>query len=391
MRLIKDLPLAGRTVFIRLDLNVPLERHEDGTVTVTDDTRIREVLPTLQFARESQARVILASHLGRPDGKRDTRFSLEPVAQRLAVLLEDEVLLAEEAVGEGVELMVSTLRPGQVLLLENLRFYPGEEANQDAFVSKLCRLAEVYINDAFGACHRKHASTFGMPASGLIPDCGIGLLIEKELRFLAPLLEKPEQPFVTLLGGSKVSDKIKTIQNLMKSSSSILIGGAMGHAFWLATGKSLPEGARLPSNVEVEAAKQVLEVASERKVRVEIPVDTVDGFDIGPKTVELFKSVLAGAKTVFWNGPLGWFERLPYQASTFEIAAFLAQSDATCITGGGDTVAAVHASGQAEHFAHLSTGGGAVLTFLEGNPLPGLQVLSEREFASPKPLFRGGE
>ncbi len=365
---IQEIDITNKTVLMRLDFNVPLK---DGKIE--DDTRIREALPTIKYAIEKYAKLVLCSHLGRPDGRAKPEYSLEPVALHLAELLGRDVTLADDCVGEGIEMMAKSLKNGQVLLLENLRFHNAEEGNDPVFCHKLARLGDVYINDAFGTSHRKHASTYGVAA--LMPVKGVGLLIEKEIKFLDKLVHHPEEPFYTILGGSKVSDKIKTIESLMKHVDGLLIGGAMMYAFWAAQGRALPEGAKKPSADDVEHAKGILRDAARREIPVLVAEDTVDAFDIGPQSVEKFSAFLQNAKTIFWNGPLGWFEKKPYDAGTFAIAEVIAGLSATKVVGGGDTVSAVHASGFAEKFDHLSTGGGAVLEYLEEGKLPGIEIL----------------
>lgn len=372
---IRDLKLHGKSVFMRLDFNVPLSEPVDGRRTIEDDTRIQEAMPTIRFALEKGAKLVLASHLGRPDGKKDPRFSLEPVASHLAQLLEIDVTLADDCVGEGIELMVQSLKPGQVLLLENLRFHKGEEGNDPDFVRRLAKLCEVYVTDAFGTAHRKHASTYGVAA--IAPVKGMGFLIEKELKFLDPLLENPAKPFYAILGGSKVTDKLKTIDALLRRVDGLLIGGAMAHAFWAVQGDTVPAGAKQPKPEDVEAARAILKHAREKEIPLLTPADTNAGFDIGPKTVVRFTDFLKSAQTVFWNGPLGWFEKPEYAEGTFAVARALAETSAVKVVGGGDTVSAVKQSGVSEKFEHLSTGGGAVLEYLEGNGLPGIDILKD--------------
>jgi len=376
IRHIKDLEISGKALFLRVDFNVPLSApNENGERTVEDDSRIRESLETIQYAIEKGARIILASHLGRPDGKRKTEYSMEPVAQTLSALLGKEVTLADDCVGDGIEMMIQTMKNGQVLLLENLRFHAGEETNDPEFARRLARLGQVYVNDAFGTAHRKHASTYGVPS--LMPVRGMGFLIDKELRFLDPLLHGPRKPFFAVLGGSKVSDKIKTIHSLMRRVDGLLIGGAMAHAFWIAQGDTLPAGSKQPKPEDVEAAKALFKEARARELPLIVPADTNQGFDIGPKTIAKFIEILSKAQTIFWNGPLGWFEKPEYSTGTFEVARAVAQLEAVKVVGGGDTVSAIKKSGVAEHFDHLSTGGGAVLEYLEGNSLPGIDILKQ--------------
>ncbi|MEN9723381.1 MAG: phosphoglycerate kinase [Pseudomonadota bacterium] len=371
---IRDFDLNGKAVFLRLDLNVPLtDADSNGHRSVADDNRIREALPTIRLAQEKGAKIIIASHLGRPDGKVKREFSLEPVAAHLAELLGEEVTLADDCIGEGIELMASALKNGQILLLENLRFHAGEESNDPEFAAKLARLAQVYITDAFGTAHRKHASTYGVPS--LMTSKGMGLLIEKELKYLDPLLAQPKRPFYAVLGGSKVTDKIATIDSLLKQVDGLLIGGAMAHAFWAAQGDTVPAQAKQPKPEDVEAAKQVMREAKRRGIPCIIPADTNGGFDIGPKTVAAFSTFLKQAGTIFWNGPLGWFEKPEYAVGTFEVAKAVAETSALKVVGGGDTVSAIQQSGTGAQFDHLSTGGGAVLEYLEGHGLPGIEIL----------------
>ena len=380
IRSIRDMRIANRAVFLRLDFNVPLGAVDgSGERAVEDDTRIQEALPTIKHAIAAGARVVMASHLGRPDGKRKPEFSLEPVARRLATLLGQEVTLADDCVGDGIELMIKSMKAGQTLLLENLRFHAGEEANDPEFVKRLGRLGEVYITDAFGTSHRKHASTYGVPST--TPDRGMGFLIEKELKFLDPLLHSPKKPFYAILGGAKVTDKIKTVESLMRSTDGLLVGGAMAHAFWVAQGDTLPAGSKAPKPEDVDAARKLMKEAKARDLPLMIAADTNQGCDIGEKTIRKFCDRLADAKTIFWNGPLGWFEKPEFARGTYEVARFVAELPALKVIGGGDTVSAIKKSGYADKFDHLSTGGGAVLEYLEGDGLPGIEILrlSNRE------------
>lgn len=371
---IRDLNISNKQVFMRVDFNVPLSSPDaSGERHIEDDSRIQESLPTIKYAIESGAKLILASHLGRPDGKRKPEFSLEPTAKRLAALLGQEVTLADDCVGDGVELMAQGMKNGQVILLENLRFHAEEEANDPAFSSRLARLGQIYINDAFGTAHRKHASTYGIPS--IAPIKGMGFLIEKELKYLDPLLNDPKKPFYAILGGAKVTDKIKTIESLMRKVNGLLIGGAMAHAFWVAQGDTIPSGAKQPKSDDVEAARNIQKLAKKQEMPLLVPADTNLGFDIGPKTIQKFSEFLANAKTIFWNGPLGWFEKPEYAVGTYEVARAVAKLSAIKVVGGGDTVSAIKASGFAPQFDHLSTGGGAVLEYLEGNGLPGIDIL----------------
>ncbi|MCC7441078.1 MAG: phosphoglycerate kinase [Bdellovibrionales bacterium] len=372
---IRDFELKNQRVFIRVDFNVPLsEPDAEGLRKVEDDNRIQEALPTIKYALEQNAKVILASHLGRPKSKPDPKYSLEPVATHLANLLGVDVTLADDCVGEGIELMTQGLKQGQVLLLENLRFHGGEEACTPDFVNGLLRLTDVYINDAFGTSHRKHASVYGLPKAA--PKKGVGFLIEKELQFMDKLLHAAPKPFYLLLGGAKVSDKIETLQSLMRNADGVLVGGAMAFAFDAARGTKVPANAKQPAPEDVRAAATILKEAERRDIPVLLPEDLVEAFDIGPKTVDRFCRFLGGAKTVFWNGPLGWFEKPEYSGGTFAVAKFLAELPGVLkVVGGGDTVSAVKVSGHEAGFDHLSTGGGAVLEYLVGNGLPGIDVL----------------
>jgi phosphoglycerate kinase len=399
---IRDLDLAHKHVLIRVDFNVPLT--EDGS-EITDDTRIRETLPTIQYAIEHKAKVILASHLGRPKGKPNPKYSLRPVVDRLRLLLDHtigervNVAFSPDCIGEIAQELSRQLESGQVLLLENLRFHPEEEKNDPEFAKKLASLCEIYVNDAFGSAHRAHASTEGI--AHFVPQAAAGLLIEKELTYLGTALEEPARPFVAIIGGAKVSDKIGVIDNLLGKVDAILIGGGMAYTFLRAqgqeTGKSLVEADK------IETAALALKKAEERGVRFLLPVDHVladrfapdaatqifagDGafpaewmaLDIGPKTIELFAAEIAAAQTVVWNGPMGVFELPAFAAGTTAVAqAVAANTAATTIVGGGDSVAAVKQSGMADRIKHISTGGGASLEFLEGKRLPGVEALSEK-------------
>lgn len=367
---VRDLPLAGKSVFLRLDFNVPIEAGK-----VTDDSRIAEALPTIRHCVQAGAKVVIGSHLGRPEGKRDPRYSLEPVAVHLSGALGQEVTLADDCVGEGIELLVKSQKSGSVLLLENLRFHAGEEANDPEFVMKLGALCEVYVNDAFGTAHRKHASTYGLAA--LAQTKAMGFLIEKELKFLEPLVKDPAKPFYAVLGGSKVTDKIKTIEALLRSVSGICIGGAMAHAFWAVNGTPIPKDAKQPKPEDVEAARAILRAAKNKEIPILLPSDTNGGFDIGLRTIEEFSKFLRNGRTIFWNGPLGWFEKPEYSVGTFEMAQAISEMASIKIVGGGDTVSAVKQSGYSGGFDHLSTGGGAVLEFIENGSLPGIDILRQ--------------
>jgi len=386
---IRDLDVAGKRVLVRVDFNVPLENGAVG-----DDTRIQAALPTIQYLIDQKAKTILCSHLGRPKGKPDPAYSLSPVGVRLSQLLGREVRTAPDCVGPSVLDLVTAMQPGDTLLLENLRFHPEEEANEDGFARALASLADVYVDDAFGSAHRAHASTDGVAKH--LPAVA-GFLMERELNFLGRALTNPTRPFVAILGGAKVSDKIAVIENLLGRVDRLLIGGGMANTFLRAQGKEVGES--LVENDKLEVARDLLQKGTSKLV---LPVDAViaDRFDagalrrtvvvdavpaswrildIGPGTVEQFKEHLRGARTVVWNGPMGVFEMAPFAEGTFAIARALAElSGATTIVGGGDSAAAVEQAGVAERITHVSTGGGASLEFLEGRELPGVAVLQER-------------
>lgn len=384
---IRDLDLQNKRVFIRVDFNVPLA---DGGQTITSDKRIRASLPTIQYALDRGAAVILASHLGRPKGKPNPEMSLKPVARRLQELLGRPVTMAPDCVGPEVEAMLP--EPGQVLLLENLRFHPEEEANDPEFSRKLASLCDVYVNDAFGSAHRAHASTVGMIR--FVPKAAAGLLMEKELEYLTKVTGNPDRPCVAILGGAKVSDKIEVIQNLLKIADRVLIGGAMAYTFLRAQGKSA--GKSLVEEDKIELARQLL-LAADGKLL--LPVDHVVadepregagyelleeipagkmGLDIGPKTVELYSREIARAKTIIWNGPMGVFEKPPFDRGTVAVAQAVAASGAVSVVGGGDSEKAVQSAGVADKITHISTGGGASLEFLAGLELPGVVALTEK-------------
>ncbi len=388
-----DIELGGRRVFLRADLNVPLDEHGE----VADATRLRAVAPTVQALRRAGARIILASHLGRPKGKRVASLSLAPVARYLAEALDCPVPLAGDCVGPEVESAVSQLRDGELLLLENLRFHPQEETNDPAFAAQLAALADVYVNDAFGAAHRAHASTHGI-AQRLRPAVA-GLLMQRELDYLSGALVDPTPPVVVLLGGAKVSGKLAIVKHLLDSADRLLIGGAMAFTFLLA--KGLKVGASLVDPGMVDEAQTVLKEAEQRGVSVLLPSDVavaaersfggelrivpVDqipaemiGLDIGPATCKVFAQALADAGTIIWNGPMGVFETPPFDAGTMNVANAVAASAAMSVAGGGDTDRAVHQAGIAEHISFISTGGGAFLEFLQGRELPGIAILDDR-------------
>ena len=387
MRLIDQLELRGKRVFIRVDFNVPLENG-----TVADATRIEAALPTIRYAREHGARIVLASHLGRPKGAPKPGLSLAPVLAALADRLGAPVQMASDCVGPDVEAAVNGLRAGDVLLLENLRFHAEEERNDEGFARALARLADVYVNDAFGTAHRAHASTVGMVR--FVRARAAGFLLQRECEYLGKVLRAPDRPLVAILGGAKVSDKIQVIRSLLVRVDTLLIGGAMAYTFLRAQGRET--GRSLIEPDQVGLAGELLKAAGDRRVQMLLPTDHVVaaearagsaattvrdipadkiGLDIGPQTIEQFRVAIAAARTIFWNGPLGMFEVPPFDAGTMAIAAAVADSAAVSVVGGGDSVAAVMRSGRADAITHISTGGGASLEFLEGVPLPGLTAL----------------
>jgi phosphoglycerate kinase len=390
-RSIKDLDLAGRRVLMRVDFNVPIKNG-----TIKDDTRIRASLPTIQYAIDHGARaVVLCSHLGRPKGKPSSEFSLKPVAARLSELLKRPVTFAEDCVGEPARKAVESAPAGGVVLLENLRFHAEEEKNDPAFAQQLASLADVYVNDAFGSAHRAHASTEGVVRQ--IKESAAGLLMAAELEHLGRVLEHPDKPFVAILGGAKVSDKLEVIENLIPRVDALLIGGAMAYTFFKA--RHLPVGTSLVEDDLLQAAREIEERAKARNLRLELPVDHVVapkleagapaetlavtdpaigdrmGLDIGPKTIETYRSVIAGAKTVIWNGPMGVFEIDAFAKGTIEVAKAVASVKGTTVIGGGDSIAAVAKAGVTDRITHISTGGGASLEFLGGRELPGVAAL----------------
>ena len=371
---IRDFKLKGKKLFLRLDFNVPLSDPDaEGLRHVEDDNRIKEAIPTIQYAKEQGAKIIIASHLGRPKGKVNEAFSLLPAADRLAELMNCQVMLADDCIGEGIELKTSQIQNGEIMVLENLRFHKEEEENDLEFAQKLARFCDIYITDAFGTAHREHASTYRLPS--IVGDKGMGFLIEKELRYFDTMLNAPVAPFYLILGGAKVSDKIKTIHSLFKRVQGVLVGGAMAYAFMKAKGQKIPPEWKQPAPEDVEAAKELLAEAERKNIPFLLPSDTNEGFDIGPNTIKEYCKFLANAKMVFWNGPLGWFEKKEYSTGTMEVAEFLSELQCMKVVGGGDTVSAINQSGFAMKFDHLSTGGGAALEYLEQEGLPGIEIL----------------
>ncbi len=390
---IKDIVVADKRVLVRVDFNVPLTAEGQ----VSDDTRIVAALPTIRYLVDQQAKVILMSHLGRPKGKIDPKFSLQPVAARLSELLERRVVFATDCVGEVAQEAVAKLAAGEVLLLENLRFHAEEEKNEAEFAEQLAKLGDIYVNDAFGTAHRAHASTEGV--TQYLQPAACGFLLEKEIKFLGDALANPARPFVAILGGAKVSDKIAVVQNLLSKVDSLLIGGGMANTFLVAQGKQL--GKSLVETERVTLAKELLEQATRQGVQLHLPIDAVVApsldsesaqvvsidavpaeamvLDIGPATRKHFAALLTDAKLIVWNGPMGVFERVNFAAGTRSLAEAIANTQAISIVGGGDSAAAIAQAGLADAITHISTGGGASLEFLEGKELPGVAALTERD------------
>jgi phosphoglycerate kinase len=391
VKIINELDLAAKRVFIRVDFNVPQDKK---TGSITDDSRIRAALPTIVYALEQKARVILASHLGRPKGKRVPELTLLPVAERLSEILDREIIFPDDCIGDGVRKNVQELEERGVILLENLRFHPEEEANDPVFAEKLASLCQVYVNDAFGTAHRAHASTEGMVK--YVKEKAAGFLMEKELKYLGQLLENPARPFIAILGGAKVSDKISLIENLLTKVDAILICGGMAYTFLKAN--KLEVGKSLLEEDKIKTAQRLLERASVKNIKMLLPQDHVVApelskgvasevvpekgiprdqiaLDIGPETIAAFKEEIMNAKTIFWNGPAGAFEVEPFDHGTVELARAIAESPGLSVVGGGDSVAALRKSGLADRITHISTGGGAALEFVEGKKLPGVAAL----------------
>jgi len=397
---LRDLDVRGKRVLVRVDFNVPTEER-DGNIAITDDTRIRESLPTINHLREHGAKTILMAHFGRPKGKPVDKYSLRPVADYLHTVINHPVAFSHDTIGKIPEEIIGHMNEGDVTLLENVRFHPGEEANDPAFAEALAKLGDLYVNDAFGAAHRAHASTVGI--TKFVPQSAMGFLMEKEIQYLSHELAKPAKPFVVILGGSKVSDKIGVIKALMEKADSILIGGAMANTFWKAQG--VPIGSSRVEADKLDLAREILDLAKEKGVRLLLPVDALEAdkiepgatarntsrvmpghgitegwqaVDIGHATVSLYEDEIATAKTILWNGPVGIFEIPAFAIGTIAIAEALARSKATTIIGGGDSVTAVKQAGLADKMTFISTGGGASLELIEGKELPGIAALSDR-------------
>ena len=389
---VKDIDLKGKKVFVRCDFNVPMDENQN----ITDNTRIVAALPTIKYLLEQNCKIILASHLGRPKGEVKPEFSLKPVAKELSKLLGKEVIMANDVIGEDAMSKASNLKEGEIMLLENVRFHREETDNDPEFAKKLASMAEIFVNDAFGTAHRAHASTTGI--ADYIPGVA-GFLIEKELKFLGNAINNPERPFVAILGGAKVSDKIGVIDSLLDKVDTLMIGGGMAYTFFKAQGYNV--GNSLCEVEKTDLALEEMKKAKAKGVKLLLPIDTKigkefkpdtesktvawteipdewEGFDIGEKTIEMFKKELQNAKTVIWNGPLGLFEFDQFAIGTNEIAKTLADLDATTIIGGGDSAAAVTKAGLADKMTHISTGGGASLEFLEGKKLPGIECLQDK-------------
>ena len=389
---VKDIDLKGKKVFVRCDFNVPMDENQN----ITDNTRIKAALPTIKYLLEQNCKIILASHLGRPKGEVKPEFSLKPVAKELSKLLGKDIIMANDVIGEDATSKAENLKEGEIMLLENVRFHREETDNDPEFAKKLASMAEIFVNDAFGTAHRAHASTTGI--ADYIPGVA-GFLIEKELKFLGNAINNPERPFVAILGGAKVSDKIGVIDSLLDKVDTLMIGGGMAYTFFKAQGYNV--GNSLCEVEKTDLALEEMKKAKEKGVKLLLPIDTKigkefkpdtesktvawteipdewEGFDIGEKTIEMFKKELQNAKTVIWNGPLGLFEFDQFAIGTNEIAKTLADLDATTIIGGGDSAAAVTKTGLADKMTHISTGGGASLEFLEGKKLPGIECLQDK-------------
>ena len=391
-RTIEDLDVGGKKVLVRVDFNVPI----DGEGNITDDRRIKEALPTITYLSNKGAKVILMSHLGRPKGKFNPDFSLAPVSRRLSELLGIEIIFAKDVIGEDAISKANALGAGEIMLLENVRFHSEEEKNETQFAKRLSSLGEIFVNDAFGTAHRAHASTAGV--AEYLPSA-IGFLIKKELSFMGEAISNPEKPFVAILGGAKVSDKIGVIKNLMEKVDTLLVGGGMAYTFFRAMGREI--GKSIVEDDKIELAANILKEAESKSVKLLLPVDTVVAFefkedtdyltvdsdkipadymgmDIGEKTRDIYSQVIENAKTVIWNGPMGVFEMKPFAKGTYALAEAMSKVDGVTIIGGGDSAAAIEQLGFADKMTHISTGGGASLEFLEGKVLPGIDAVDER-------------
>ncbi len=397
---LRDLNVRGKRVLVRVDFNVPTQERE-GHVAITDDTRIRESLPTINYLRENGAKTILMAHFGRPKGEAVEKYSLRPVADYLHTLINHPVAFSHDCIGADAEQIIAHMQEGDVTLLENVRFYAGEEANDSMFAEELAKLGDVFVNDAFGAAHRAHASTAGI--TKFVKQSAMGFLMEKELKYLGDELEKPAKPFVVIMGGSKVSDKIGVIKALMEKASTILIGGAMANTFWSA--KGIPVGSSRVEADKLDLARELIDLAKQRGVEFLVPVDAIEtreikrgasarntsrvepahgisegwqAVDIGRATIALYEDEIAKAKTILWNGPVGIFEIPEFAQGTIAIAEALAKSGARTIIGGGDSVTAVKEAGLDKQMTFISTGGGASLELLEGKELPGVAALTNK-------------
>lgn len=392
IKTVRDFEIEGKVVFLRLDLNVPMENGK-----ITDENRITASLPTIQYCMEKGAKIVMASHLGRPKTKEDKEFSLEPVAKRLQEHLKAEVILVEEPDSDAPKHLLQSLKKNQLILLENVRFEPGETKDSVEFAQKIANYSDIYINDAFGASHRAHATIHALPS--VMKDKGIGFLIEKEITMLDSLLQNPKRPYLAVMGGAKVSDKIAVFERLMDIVDGFIVGGAMAYTFQKAQG--IPVGKSLVENDKLKYAKEMIERIEARNKTLLLPVDHVAtkgitdtanahvtkdlvitedelGVDIGPKSIQNFSAALREAGTIFWNGPMGVFENPAFAKGTFRIAQAIAESNAVKIVGGGDSAAAAEASGFADKMTHISTGGGASLEYLQGDKLPGLEILRSK-------------
>ena len=388
-RTIRDIDVTNKRVFVRVDYNVPINTD----LKIVDDERIVATLPTINYLIEHNAKVILCSHLGRPNGQKDTKLSLRPVLSRLSKLLDRPVSFAEDVMADSTKEMIDKMHEGDVLMLENIRFYPEEEKNNADFASHLASLADIYVFEAFATAHRKHASTYGI--AKLLPNA-IGFLVEHELEMFDRIMKNPTHPFVAILGGAKVSDKLPVVENLLDVADTILIGGGMSYTFVKAIGGAV--GNSIVDNSKIDHAKEILDKAKEKGVKVILPIDNIgakefsedaeskrfmsgffdeayQGMDIGPKTIKMFKKAIKKAKTIVWNGPLGVYEYDRFRKGTNKIAKYVAKSKAVSMIGGGDSIAAVQNLGYCKHITHLSTGGGASLTLLQGKKLPCVEVI----------------